>query len=322
MLNLGDSACMSKPRTRLPISISSRPFTVSEAQKSGVSPKVLAHSRFSRPFRNVRVPEELRETVSPEECFAYVLREGEAFSHTTALRLLGCPIRCGTETHVTVPAHGRARRASGVIGHSTRREFEVATTRSGLCVVPPELALIQSAGMLPLREMVVAIDHLIKRVTENPNAGERLELDPLRKVVHRSTARGGRNLGKALKYVRVGAESRMETLLWLLLEAFGLAGYFEAQVEIFDVDGWIGRFDLVCERFKLIVEYDGEQHRKDRNQYLKDERRLDRVRAVGYLVIRLRAVDVIGNGRRAAVRRIADALEWTGPLAILDPELV
>lgn len=313
---------MPKPRNQLPAPFASRPFTVTEAIQGGMSPNVLAHSRFAKPFRNVRLPEEIQKMVSLEESFLRVLREGEAFSHTTALRLLGCPIYCEDAIHVTVPEHRRARRAAGVIGHSTRRQFGMIVIENGLQVVPPALALAQSVGMLPLQEIIVAINHLLKNSGRGSNNGEQLCPDELRQLTQKAQTVRARKLRKAARYSRVGAESRMETLLWLLLEAYGLAIFFEAQVAISDSVGWIGRFDLVCERFKLIVEYDGEQHREDREQYLKDERRLDRVRAAGYLVIRLRAVDVVGSGRHAAVRRIADALQHTDPLAVLDFELL
>ena len=41
----------------------------------------------------------------------------------------------------------------------------------------------------------------------------------------------------------------------------------------------------------IAVEYDGDQHRTDRVQYLKDIRRLDMLRELGWIVIRVVAED-------------------------------
>lgn len=313
---------MPKPRAQLPDSFATRPFTVAEAREAGVSHTVLTHARFASPFYGVRVPGNVHEHIPLEECFAQALREGEAFSHTTALRLFGCPIRCGEAIHLTVPEHRRARRAAGVIGHSTRREFSAIALSGGIRVVPPTLALVQSAPLLPLPELIVALDHLIGRHTREFRLGYGITVSEIEELTRRPHAAGARNLRAALRHARVGAESRMETLLRLLLVAYGFAHHFEAQVEIFDEAGKIGRFDLVCGRLKLILEYDGEQHRVDRSQYLKDELRLERVRAAGYRVIRLHAEDVVGNGRRDAVRRVAEAVGHTGPVVLVAPELI
>lgn len=98
----------------------------------------------------------------------------------------------------------------------------------------------------------------------------------------------------------------METLTRLLMEQYGLAEGFELQAVLFDARGeWIGRFDMVDRERKLIIEYDGEQHRNDRDQYVKDVRRLDRARAEGYRILRLHHEDVVGAPAQTA-QRIAE----------------
>lgn len=176
-------------------------------------------------------------------------------------------------------------------------------SRESLPIIAPALALMQAAMTLPLRELVVAADHLVL-----PRTGTSLiALDELRAAALASGRRGIRRLRAALSLARVGAESRMETLLRLVMAAHGL-DVLELQVDLHDGDGrWIGRFDMVDRENKLIIEYDGEQHRTDRAQYLKDQHRLDRARATGYRVLRLHAEDVLRNPRQTA-RRIAEFL--------------
>jgi very-short-patch-repair endonuclease len=51
----------------------------------------------------------------------------------------------------------------------------------------------------------------------------------------------------------------------------------------------IGYFDLVWPELRIIVEYDGDQHRTSAYQYDRDIRRFDRASEAGYRVIRVRA---------------------------------
>ncbi|MFD5600319.1 DUF559 domain-containing protein [Leucobacter sp. NPDC058333] len=193
-----------------------------------------------------------------------------------------------------------------MVGHATRYAWEPIADSRGLPVAPPHFALIQAAERLPLRELVVAIDHLVL-----PRRGlVGCTPDSFSEAWQHLGGRGLVGIGtarRALALARTGAESRMETLLRLILEAYGLAKYFQLQCEIYDEEGFIGRFDLVCEELKLIVEYDGEQHRTDQRQYLRDLRRLDRARAEGYLVMRFHAGEVL-RGHRQIAERVAHAL--------------
>jgi very-short-patch-repair endonuclease len=53
-----------------------------------------------------------------------------------------------------------------------------------------------------------------------------------------------------------------------------------------------------------MVEYDGEQHRVDRWQYIKDIRRREELERLGWIVIRV----VAGDRPADIVRRVRDAL--------------
>ena len=273
-------------------------FTVSDALRRGVTRRQLDRSGLVRVFHGVRAREGT-EVDSPSRAFVPRLRAGECFSHVTALTLMGCPVRSDESIHVcTVPPHTR-NRTRGVIGHRHTAGFIPQITSDGLPVVPPLLALQQSASLLELKELIVAVDHLL---LAGPYRLPVLCVEEIGAAIERSSARGVRQLRRALELARVGAESRMETLTRLLLAAYGLDTYFVLQREIFDRIGFIGRFDLVDEDRKLIIEYDGEQYRLDRVQYLKDDERLERARAAGYRVIRLRFEDVVRYPSRTAAR--------------------
>ncbi len=85
------------------------------------------------------------------------------------------------------------------------------------------------------------------------------------------------------------AESPMETRLrWLLLEA-GLPEP-EVQTDLHDAQGrFVGRADLHYRRARLVIEYDGGNHR---DRLVEDNRRQNALINAGYRVLRFTASDV------------------------------
>jgi G:T-mismatch repair DNA endonuclease (very short patch repair protein) len=133
----------------------------------------------------------------------------------------------------------------------------------------------------------------------------------LRDRVDAYRGRGKRRAAAALERIREGAESRPETLVRLALVDAGLPEP-EVNVDIHDEAGrFLGRGDLVYRRWRLVVEYDGDQHRVDTMQFDRDVRRLDDLAAAGWRVIR-----VVGRSFfqdcAATVERVARALLAAG----------
>ena len=103
---------------------------------------------------------------------------------------------------------------------------------------------------------------------------------------HRA-APGLRLLAKTLAQVDAGAESPRETGLRLLLQRSGLPPV-RTQIEVRDEFGdFVARLDMGWPELKLAVEYDGDQHRTDRRQYVRDMRRLEELTRLGWVVIRV-----------------------------------
>src|SRR5699024_11135479 len=112
-------------------------------------------------------------------------------------------------------------------------------------------ALAQCARTLPLRELVVAMDHLLC-----PRGWSRTPLtkpEELLAQLQRLHVPGAHRARAAFKHSRPGAESRMETLLRLRLIEHGFTR-LELQVELRDGEGFVGRFDLVDRERGIIFE--------------------------------------------------------------------
>lgn len=297
------------PRRRTLLPPLPRTFGVNVALEAGATRGALRNQSLLAPFHGVRssvsappgVESTREQALQAARLILPRLRAGEAISHTSALLIHGCPLRVAPELHVTAQPPFTRTRARGVHGHEWDSPTPIAII-NGVPVAFPETALLQSAPTLPLIEQVVAIDHLVRPRGFAGRVPALTSAESLDTSVHGFRGRGARTLRIAVELARVGAESRMETLTRLLLHAFGLADSFELQAELVDTDGWIGRFDLVDRARMTIVEFDGDQHRTSKAQYEKDIWRLDRARAAGYRVIRLRSADVVHHPREAATR--------------------
>ena len=70
----------------------------------------------------------------------------------------------------------------------------------------------------------------------------------------------------------------------------------------------VGVLDLGWEKYKVAVEYDGDHHRTNRRQYVRDQRRLRKLEAMGWIIIRVIAEDRPED----VVRRVRGALAVRG----------
>ncbi|SJN09178.1 hypothetical protein FM113_05475 [Leucobacter sp. 7(1)] len=221
--------------------------------------------------------------------------------------LHGCPIALSPEPHVSILRPGSRATARGAIGHTHAAPLMPwRHGESGAPLVSPMLALTQAAAVLPFRELVVAADHLIRPRRERAG-GPIVTLEGLRDAARGACTRGSRRARAAIELARPGAESRMETLLRLLMVAFGIPE-LPLQVDVHDALGrWIGRCDMAELERRIIVEYDGEQHRTSDEQYTRDANRIAAAQDAGFRVLRFRWSDVTRTPR-ATAQRIAAAL--------------
>jgi len=168
--------------------------------------------------------------------------------------------------------------------------------------------------MLSLPDLVAVGDAIILRPVFADPWDERpwVSLRELRERVELYHGRGKLAAGKAILLVRQGAESRPETLLRLAIMDAGLPEP-EVNPDIRDANGrFIGRGDLVYRRWRVIVEYDGEHHRKSTKQFDRDVQRLEAFATNGWHVVRIVGRSFFGDraGSMARVRRALTDAGW------------
>lgn len=206
-------------------------------------------------------------------------RPGAAASHASAAALHGLPLY-GTDTLVDLVADTpRLRTRGGVRLHPWPEGVESAPV-GGQPAVPVAVAIAQMSlgSSIPA---LVCLDRALheQAVTKDAvlTAGEALGLVP------RARAR----LNRLLDLADPGCESVGETRTRVMLVDLGL--HVRSQVDIHDAEGFVGRVDfLVGER--VVVEFDGmvKYGGADGRRALQAEKaREDRLRAAGYVVVRL-----------------------------------
>lgn len=274
-------------RIPLPGPLLGTSFTVSSARDGGVSRSRLRAGDLTAPFHGVR-SHSLNPGTFADRCHACQQRmhPEQFFSHTTAARLFGLPLphtlRDST-LEITSLTPRRPMRAEGVRGHEMSASDEhVIWVVDGLRTVDPVSAWLQLAPQLDVRALVVAGDALMRR--HRPYASPAL-------VAHRVRSnrgqRGQRKLIQALDLMRANTDSPRETELRLDILAAGLPEP-EANPAIYAADGrFIAYGDLTYPEYKVLVEYDGEQHRTSDQQFARDVARLNELIAEGWIVIRV-----------------------------------
>jgi hypothetical protein len=136
------------------------PFRYADAVAAGVSLKVLRGPRFRAPFRGVRVPADLPDTVELRaRAASLVLPSLATFVDETAAQLFRLPIE-GAQLHVRVPAGVSVPRLVGVRTTASLRPTPAVTVR-GLRVVEPARLFVDLARRLERVELVVLGDAIL-----------------------------------------------------------------------------------------------------------------------------------------------------------------
>jgi hypothetical protein len=146
-------------------------------------------------------------------------------------------------------------------------------------------------------EAVVALDVLARVGTFDPS-------DLLAMAKMHPRGRGVRRVPEAVTRADPRSGSPPETRMRLGLAGHGVPTPVP-QLEVHDARGWfVGRVDLGWEEAKVAAEYQGDHHRADREQWMRDQARFAELAAAGWLVLPCTALD-LRFPRAFAVRVLA-----------------
>ncbi|MGD9618321.1 MAG: hypothetical protein AB7G47_11735 [Mycolicibacterium sp.] len=198
-------------------------------------------------------------------------------------------------------------------GILTRRDrigpSQIASVQ-GMCVTTPARTALDLGRYLKRGEAVARLDALAQATGFAAD-------DALALAQHYKGTKGVRRCREALPLMDAGAQSPQETRLRLLLTDRGFPRP-ETQIPLFDPFGYAFAYlDMGWQDLKIAVEYDGEQHRTNTEQYRWDARRLRRIIALRWIHIRVIAGDrddeVIARVRSAWQQRQSEAMAVKRP---------
>jgi very-short-patch-repair endonuclease len=229
-----------------------RPFTRGDAVAAGITPRMLAGSRFRRIFRDVHISTKVKESREELILGALLLHPETAFaSHTTAAEHYGVVVPASASTHISVFADKDRRWAVGIKPHVAPKHTKVVVHR-GIRVSNRIRMFIELAAVLELVDLVVAGDNMLKVFGMNA--------EELRSELAKSRDYWSGAARYAAQFVRDEVDSPMETRLRMLLV---LAGLPEPEVNIKvrnDLGDVVMRFDMGYRDRRVAVEYEGRQH--------------------------------------------------------------
>jgi AbiEi antitoxin C-terminal domain/Protein of unknown function (DUF559) len=192
------------------------------------------------------------------------------------------------------------RKAPGVLVWEERIEADEITVANQIRITTPARTALDLARRYPRGIAIAAVDALVQ-ATE-------LKLADVELLVDRYRGRHGMKAARAaLELVDGGAQSPKETWLRLLLIRAGFPRP-QTQIAVRNEWGWAEAYlDMGWEDIKVAVEYDGDQHRSSRYQYVKDIRRLEMLGRYGWTVVRVivedHPDDIIRRVHTARARR-------------------
>ena len=269
----------------------------SELRRRGVHPRRLASDEFTQVIPGFWTP-----TAQPAPLHAiaqrlqHIVCPEAVISHVSAAEILGLPLprgqryECLRVLHVSLPP--AARRRIGRRVHVHRRRPSQVRVVLGVRLSATLPMLCDLALQLSPLELVQVCD-----ATVGPDAPwPRASLAELRELAGTSAPRPGlAAVRTALGSARERVESPKETELRLLLLARGFAEpEINRAVQVVDShDERRGfRLDLSYREPRIAIEYDGDGHRTDRRQWLRDRRKDALLRGAGWEVVRVTQEDL------------------------------
>jgi hypothetical protein len=280
----------------LPRALNGQPFQTADARALGVSWKTLQGSRFRRIAKGIYVDAASTDSYRLQvRGVMLALPPGTIAIGVTGLQLLGVDIGCPLPM-IFATIHQRQVRRRDV---KVMRVKELPPHRDG--IASPEHCWLVAASTLDLLDLVSRRRFAAAAAANHPCPPTVVGPQLLGTRCRRRPYRGEAGTGTC------GLAARDLAATVLVLAGLPIP---ECNLIIGDDQGPIGRVDLVYIAYKLIVEYEGDQHRTDRNQWNRDiDRHEDFARDHWTLI---RVTSERARWPRQVVRGVYEALRANG----------
>ena len=268
-------------RPRIPPKLIHRPFSLDEARAAGLTKSSLKGSTWKRLgkglYRWNGLPEDPWQVL---KAWQDSLPAGTLFDGATAAWISGLDFKATNPVQIVVPHHSGVRSRPGLSVRHCEIPGSDATTVRSLRSVTLHRTLCDLCLRWSAEDVLIAIDMALHR--------KRTSAASLGHYAQTAGGRAGVRMLRSLAALAAPAESPMETRLrWLLLQR-GLPRP-EVQVNLGDDRNGIGRADLYYPSARLILEFDGTNHR---DRLVADNRRQNLLLSAGFQLLRFTAGDI------------------------------
>ncbi|MFC6354904.1 hypothetical protein [Luethyella okanaganae] len=304
-----------RKRRPIPDHLRGRPIAARDAASVGLTESLWRGPGLARPFHGVRIAHDaelsVRELI---EAYSRRMPPAQFFSHTSAALLYGMPLPTRLERssliHVSAEPGGAIPRARGVIGHHAAWD-RTPTTLGALRASSPLDTWCELSTILELDDLVAVGDFIV--TGDEPFSGH----PPLSclddmgaAVTAHGRRRGARSLSAALRLVRYGPLSRMETITRLFVVRAGLPEP-SINYRVCDTHGRpVSMVDLAFVDWKVAVEYQGDHHR-EKGRFRDDIARRERLEDLGWTVVYI-SIDDMGLRPAETIARLRTRLRSRG----------
>jgi Protein of unknown function (DUF559) len=252
-------------------------FLAKEALGDGMSRKELR--RFYRPlFRGVHIPKWAKPDLCDRTLGAWLTADRTGIITGVAASALHGAEWVDDDELIEILSDERRRQAGLLVRTDRVADDEIMTVR-GIPVTTPARTAFDIGRYVERPDALGRLDALHRAAPFRAEDVEDL-------IARYGPVRGVCQLRELMPLVDAGAASLKESWLRLLLVDCGLP-VPETQIPVFDGGEPFAYLDMGWRDLKLAVEYDGDQHRTDRLQYVRDLRRLPKVEKLGWQVIRI-----------------------------------
>lgn len=266
-----------------PVTLARGPFFVADARRAGLKWDDLQSDRWRRLSRGQYASSVLREDIRLRlRAASQRLPTSYAFSGATAAWLWGLDMEPCQPIEITIGRDVPVRARSGIRLRRASLPVVDVTTVHGFRVTSPLRTVCDLGSGRNLVEAVVAVDAAVRAAV--------IELSALtRYVATHSGYKGVKRLRRSVALADPRSESPMETRLRMELVIARLPRP-RVQVALHRTPGeFVARADLYYPDRRLVIEYDGANHRE---RLTSDLRRQNALVNAGFHLLRFSAADL------------------------------
>lgn len=254
-------------------------------------------------------------------------RQPLLYTRSTALELLSIEkprmpykARQDAAAWVVVPSLQRRCHVRGVRYLAWTGPIEMQVVGRHFACVTPVCAWAHYAAVLPLNELVVLGESMMRR----DRRLKRACVEDFRRYLHgASNFTGVKKCRVALRLMRENTDSSQETRVRIVLVRYGLPEPVVNYALHIPGTSRTAYLDMAYPGLRIAIEYDGSQHRFSSAQVLRDDKRREDIEAAGWTYVKVTVLDLRDErSEEALAQRVATVMGKIAGVSVpLEPRI-